>query len=139
MTLLVLDSSVLLKWFKEEKYSEISIKIKEGFVKGSHEVVVPDLVLYEMTNAMRYSEAFDPDLTKRSLDSFIDLGLDIVTPTQNLLNMAVDLSGEYETTLYDAIFVSLAKLIDATFVTADESLYEKIKNLEFVEFISDFE
>lgn len=139
MTLLVLDTSVLLKWFKEEEYSEVSVKIKKGFVEGAHEIVVPDLVLYEMANAMRYSEAFDPELTKRSLDSFVDLGVDIVTPTQTLLNSAIDLSNQYEITLYDAIFISLSKLVDARFVTADEKLYGEIKDLEFTEFISNLE
>lgn len=139
MALLVLDTSVLLKWFKEEKYSEISIEIKEGFVEGAHEIVIPDLVLYEITNAMRYSEAFDPELTKKFLDSFIDLGIDIVTPTHNLLNSAIDLSDQYEVTLYDAIFLSLAKLIDGVFITADEKLYEKVKGLQFTEFISGFD
>lgn len=46
--LLVLDTSVILKWFKEEDYSDAAIKIKEEFVDGLHEIVVPDLLLYDI-------------------------------------------------------------------------------------------
>lgn len=49
----------------------------------------------------------------------------------------VDLSKKYDITVYDAVFVSLAKLVDAIYVTADEKLYDKIKELNFVKFITD--
>lgn len=114
-------------------------KIKEGFIEGQHEVVAPDLVLYKMANAMRYSKNFDTELTKESFESLINLGIDIVTPTRNLLNTAIDLSNQHDITLYDAVFLSLAKLIEGRFITADEKLYRKTKDFEFVKFISDFE
>ena len=55
-----------------------------------------------------------------------------------MLKDAADLAKQYDITVYDAVFVSLAKLIDAIFITADKKLYEKIKKLKFVKFITDF-
>jgi len=46
--LLVLDASFIAKWFKEEGYTETSLKIKEEFVRGEHDIVVPDLQGYSI-------------------------------------------------------------------------------------------
>ena len=137
MALLVLDTSVILKWFKEEEYTKTALKIKKEFIVGVHELVVPDLALYELVNAMRFSEGFDEETIKKSLEKFIDLEIDIVIPTQEIINFAIELSYTYDITVYDAVFVSLAKLIGAIFVTADKKLYEKIKELKFVKFITE--
>jgi hypothetical protein len=53
--------------FKKESYTEIALKVKNEFVKGLHEIVIPDLILYEMANAMKCSESFDTKLIKDSL------------------------------------------------------------------------
>ena len=55
------------------------------------------------------------------------------------MNSAIELSYKHDITVYDAIYVSFAKLMDAIFITADEKLYEKIKDLEFVRFITKYE
>ncbi|MCX6821780.1 MAG: type II toxin-antitoxin system VapC family toxin [Candidatus Aenigmarchaeota archaeon] len=60
--LLVLYTSVIGKWFKEETNSEIALKIREEFYQGKHEIVVPDLVLYELSNALRYDKEFNEEL-----------------------------------------------------------------------------
>jgi len=138
MVILVLDTSVVLKWFKEERYAKIALKIKDEFVKGVHEIVVPDLILYEMANAMKYTEGFNTKLIKDSLTNFVAMDINIVTPTEEVMNLAIELAYKYGITIYDSVFVSLAKLIDATFVTADETLYEKVKDLKFVKFITEF-
>jgi predicted nucleic acid-binding protein len=68
MVLLVLDTSVILKWFKEEEYTKTALKIKKEFIEGVHELVVPDLALYELDNAMRFSEGFDEETIEKSLE-----------------------------------------------------------------------
>jgi predicted nucleic acid-binding protein len=47
---LVLDTSVILKCYKEEEYTEAAVKLKRDFVEDLNNVIVPDLVLYEMAN-----------------------------------------------------------------------------------------
>lgn len=136
--LLVLDTSIVLKWYKEEEYTEIALKIKKDFVEGLNEIIVPDLVLYEMANVLRFTDGFNERLIKKSLESFIDLGVDIVIPTIEMISLATKLSYKYKITVYDAIFIALSKIINGIFVTADKKLYEKVKELKFVKFISKF-
>lgn len=87
---------------------------------------------------MRYSKLFNQNLIKESLSNLIDMEMDIVIPTQEILLRAVNLSYSYEISLYDAVYIALAELINATMITADEKLYEKIKELKFVKFITEF-
>jgi predicted nucleic acid-binding protein len=135
---LVLDTSVILKWYKEEEYTEIAVKLKRDLVEGLNNVIVPDLILYEMANVLRFTEGFNEDLIKKSLESFIDLEVDIVIPTMEIIELAVKLSYDYKIAVYDAVFIALAKLVNGIFITADKKLYEKVKELKFVKFISEF-
>jgi len=136
--LLVLDTSVIGKWFKEETNSEIALKIREEFYQGKHEIVIPDLVLYELSNALRYDKKFNEELIYTSIDSLINMELNIVLPTEEIIKNAISLALKYYVTVYDAIFLSLSQIIDATFITADEKLYEKVKKLKNVKFLKDF-
>ena len=136
--LLVLDTSVIGKWFKEETYSEIALKIREEFYQGKHEIVIPDLVLYELSNALRYDKEFNQELINTAIDSLIDMELDIVLPTEEIIKNAVDIALRYDITVYDAIFLSLSQMTDATFITADKKFYDKVKKLKFAKFLKDF-
>ena len=137
MAILVLDASVLLKWFKQEKYTEIATRIKDDFVNGVHEIVVPDLILYEITNAMRHDKRFDTRLVKESLDNLIKMEIDIVIPSQDLISHAIEISYNNNVTIYDAIYIALAELNNAVFITADEKLHKNAMKLKFVKFISE--
>ena len=45
----VLDASVVIKWFSEEEYTDIAVKLRDDFFKGYNELVVPDLLLCDIT------------------------------------------------------------------------------------------
>ena len=48
----VLDASVLIKWFSDEEYTDIALKLRDDFFKGNIELVVPDLLLYEVSETV---------------------------------------------------------------------------------------
>ena len=49
---IVLDASVVAKWFIEEENTEkaIEITIRDKFVRGEIEVLAPSLLIYEIRN-----------------------------------------------------------------------------------------
>ena len=136
MAILVLDASVVIKWFKQEIYTDIATKIKDDFVNGIYEIVVPDLILYEITNALRYDKRFDDKFIKESLDNLLKMEINIVIPSQRLISRSIELSYSSNVTIYDATYIALAELNGAIFVTADETLYKKSKRMKLVKFIS---
>ncbi len=134
--MIVLDASVVLKWiFSDEDGGERAAGFKEDHVGGHEIIAVPDLLFYEIGNALAtrtrlsetaIAEAFSL-LWEFSLERF-DLGLDEFQD-------GLALSRKYRITLYDAAYVELSRRLKCTFVTADRKLYEKIKSIKTVELL----
>jgi len=61
--------------------------------------------------------------------------MEIIVPTENLFKESAIISFEREISMYDTIYVALAKETGYNFVTADQKLYQKIKELKFAELL----
>jgi len=96
-----------------------------------HEIVVPDLLLYEISNALRYNNEFSVSDISKAVDSIIDIGITITVPERNLLDKAVVMARKENITVYDAVYIALASEINAKFITADEKL-KHIKGVTFI-------
>lgn len=89
----------------------------------------PDLLVYEFTNVLRFNPNYAPEDVKRAIDSLIETELDIVMPTVEILKDAADIAKRYEITVYDAVFISLTKLIGAIFILLlMKTCIRKLKN-----------
>ena len=133
---LVLDTSVILKWYKEEEDSDKAIEIRDKSIRGEIQISVPDLVLYEMANAPRYSQQCTPDDIARVIDNFSKFEIDIVIPTTNLIKKACRLAVEYDITVYDGVYLALAEDLAFSLVTADLKFYRKIETVSWAQFLN---
>lgn len=127
---LVLDASVIIKWFTQEEKREQAINLRENYINGEIEIVVPDLLLYEISNALRFNPNLKEKDIKEAIESLFDIEINIIVPIPEVLQKAVDIAYSKEITIYDASYVALAQMIDFDFITADEKLYEKIRDIE---------
>ena len=117
---LVVDSSVAVKWFKGEDETAVSaaLDILWEHQAGESAIFVPGHFAAEVLNALRYSRL---DL-HRIHDAAVALdGFDLVAiPLKRILTEpAVSLARTYDLTINDALFPALAMLLDAELVTAD--------------------
>jgi predicted nucleic acid-binding protein len=135
--MIILDASVVVKWFSEEDYTGKALEIRERVRMGEERIIVPDLLLYELANALKYNPSFDVNDVSDALTSIFDMDLDIVTPIPEIINSAVTLAFEYNITVYDAFYIALAKDLELTFITADGRLYERVSDLDFVKLIGE--
>ncbi|MBI3011775.1 MAG: type II toxin-antitoxin system VapC family toxin [Candidatus Omnitrophica bacterium] len=119
---LVLDASVLLKWFVEEPGSEAALGLKRRYLDGEVAIVIPDLALYEIPNVLRFKREVPEVEVKAALRAFWTLGLETVAPTEPLLEEAIHLSFATGLSLYDCAYLALTKELDATLITADTQL-----------------
>lgn len=113
------------------------MQIRETIRSGDERAVLPDLLLYEVANALRYNPSFNENDVSEALDSILDMGMDIVTPTSEIINSAIELAFRYDITFYDSFYVALAKELEITLITADKKLHNKVKETHFVEFIGE--
>ena len=126
---LVLDASVLLKWFIEEPGSEAALDFKRRYLDGEAAIVIPDLALYEIPNVLRFKRGVHEPEVKAVMRAFWLLGLDTVAPTEPLLEEAIGLSFATGLSLYDCAYLALAKELDAALITADAQLHRAASRL----------
>ena len=107
--MIILDTSVVVKWFSEEEYTDKALEIREKIRIGEERVVVPDLLLYELANALKYNPCFDTNDVRDALTSIFEMEMDIVTPLPATINSAVSLAFGYNITVYDAFFCCVGK------------------------------
>jgi|SRR3989344_276729 len=128
---LVLDSSVIIKWFSQEQDTEKAIAIRERLIQGDIIIAAPDIQLYEIANALRYNSRLKEQDVKEAIESLLDIGVIIIIPTREVIKLAIELAYKFDITIYDAYFIALAKELKFTFITADEKLYGKVSSLDF--------
>ncbi len=132
----VVDASVAIKWFSEEEFTDNAIEIRDNFFKGTCELAAPDLILYEVSNALRFNPNFNEEDVIEAVNSLFDMGISIIVPTPRVVRSSITMAFKHKITIYDAFYSALASEIGFTFVTADSKVYKKIKGLEFVKHIS---
>lgn len=133
----VLDASVIYKWYQQEAYSDKALKIRDEYLAYGHKISVPDLLLLELANIVRFKKGAHPDDIKKVINNVVKLGIDIVTPTLGLIEKAGELSFRYDITIYDALYLALSTEMDYVFITADNVFYEKISSIQNVKLLRD--
>ncbi|MBI3914477.1 MAG: type II toxin-antitoxin system VapC family toxin [Chloroflexi bacterium] len=129
---LLLDSSVVIKWFRPEVDDAVAIALKNLFVNGQIEIRLSDLVLYEMANALLFSEDFSDQEILEALQSIVALKTEIYVFDLATLESALKIGRQSGLAIYDAYLIALAQKENLLFVTADAKLTRKLpgeKNL----------
>lgn len=137
--IIVLDASVILKWFVEEEWSEIAADIKSEYSKGKLSIAVPSLVFYEVVNVLRYKTEFGLKDVTVALTSLYALQFEICSFDYVLASKTIELAYTYGITIYDAAYLGLAALKECRIYTVDEFLVEKTKDFNYVAHIRDWE
>ena len=134
-TTFLLDSSVLIKWFSPEADHQLARRLRQDYLEGACELIIPDLALYEVANALRYSGRFVATEIALQVQSIVEMELTILPLQLSVLATAIELSLARGTAVYDSYFVALAKATGTFCVTADEKLYRKVQDLGFVKLL----
>ena len=117
----VLDSSVIVKWFATEDGSEKSISYLDSFIKGSLSIAVSELVFYEVANALRYNPDFTSSDVKSSVEHLLNLKLDAKSLNAKLVKESAEIAFDCNVTFYDAVPIALAKIEKVQCITADRT------------------
>jgi predicted nucleic acid-binding protein len=128
MTDVVVDSSVVGKWLFPEVDSVRAEQILLGVPAKGHRLVVLDLALVEMTNAIwkRFCRGLaSREDASESLETLFGFPL-TVEPANRLLRPGLEIAIQYRLAVYDALFVALVQNLGLPGVTADEPLYRAV-------------
>ncbi len=121
----IVDASVAIKWFSPEESRDKALQIRDDFINELIEIAVPELLFYEVANALRYSRVLRVGDVRGAVSALLDMQLTMHTLHKELLNEAVDMAYNYGITVYDAVYLALAKRLNSRLYTVDRELVRK--------------
>lgn len=125
MTDIIIDTSVVIKWFsaaKEENITQAD-KIQEEITTGNINAICPQIIFLELVNALKFGKDFDKKDCLQAITDFRDLPLKFIeTPETSEL---ITIMYKHELTSYDAAFVALAISKNIPLITADYKHHRK--------------
>lgn len=127
---LILDTSVVVKWFRDQDESDIAQarQVRDAFLSGRCVLRAPDLLLVELANALTTGHRSEPNQVKEALRAVRDIELDLVRVQLPTLARAVELASKYRMTVYDACFLAVAIESDGLLLTADERFLKQARS-----------
>jgi predicted nucleic acid-binding protein len=133
---LVLDTSVLLKWFRQgEVLASQALALRAAYLAGQALISAPSLLAYELANVLHYKSDLTLRQVEEAVQSLFDMGLEWVPPSAEMMRRAVAIARDRDVTVYDASFVALSENLEAAFVTADEQLIHRLEAWPSVRFL----
>lgn len=130
---LVVDSSVIAKFFLAETDRDKALLLMERAAAGDVELSAPTLLLYEVNNALiskgvrghDYDQAITliVDWVREGYINIVEASEELLRRTEAIASM--DTQGQGHISSFDATFHALALMSDATFVTSDQSYVRK--------------
>lgn len=124
--MIVIDASIANKLVLplEENHN----KVKEIFRKHAQaveEIIVPDLVLYEIANTLATKSAIALNEITESLTIIYKANLHIYHCQEPEVKEAAKLAKKHGTSVYDMLYVVVAKKHNTTLITADKQFIKQ--------------
>ena len=135
----VLDTSVILKWFSEFGESDLdrALQLRQSMFERTVLFVVPALLFYELTNALRHNPNFSKKDVEQALHSLFEMGLEAKSVDEEVMEEAISLAFKHGVTVYDAYFLALSMKEGKPFVTADYRFMGRVKGFREIIRLSD--
>ncbi len=129
---IVLDSSVVVKWFSTETKSGEALKLLDSYIQGTVELTISEILICEIGNALRYKPDYDIQKWKTALAQLYNLHMKLTHLTEDLASRTGEIAHEGKVTFYDALPVAIAENRKTICITADEETqYKKLKPKDF--------
>jgi predicted nucleic acid-binding protein len=138
MTRYLLDTSVIIKWFSSPDDPDIerALRLRDDYMHQLCEIAVPDLLLYELANLLRYRPRMTLDGINAALESLRLMHIEIFPYDYTVSSRAATIAIERDISMCEAYFVALSAHLRCQMITADERLYRKIADLPWVILLS---
>jgi len=123
----VIDASVAIKWLSDEEGTDAALRLRDVHIEGTTTLSVPNLLLYELANAFRYKPDFDEEKVSSVIVDILDLEIDLISPSRELIDKTVEDAYLYRITIYESCYLALGELMGIIVYTSDKKFYEKAK------------
>jgi len=125
MSEIVVDTSVVVKWYIPEQHHEQARALRDSYLDGEFDLVAPALMPFEAVNALKYSGHYEGERLEEASKSLPEYGIDLVS--FNKTGSVTEIANDLDITIYDAAYVALAQNHDTRAYTADGDLLDNLK------------
>ena len=124
MTTVLVDTSVLIKWFHSEGESELAEarSIRDATLVGEVQARVIDLALYEMGNVLLRRLRWSGSDVADQLDDLVVICGPPLAMSTGWLRQAAELGERHGLTFYDAAWAAAAEALGIALVSVDARL-----------------
>ena len=121
----VVDASVAVKWYlRDEPDTEFADRVLDDFQRGHTSLFAPNQIRYEVPSAIRNAlraRRLLPAPGRLSIADFLALRIATVDD-DTLIEAGYDQALQFDCSLYDGLYLSLAETLVCPFVYADKRL-----------------
>lgn len=132
---LVIDASVVAKWFLEEEKRQTAENLRKKHLEKKIKLVAPTLLFFELANLLITKKTVSPRKAGEALIVFLKMQIPLFPLEEEELYFWMNESRQRNISAYDVAYIALAKSRNCQFITADKKLYQKAKSLKFVELL----
>ena len=126
MRKIIVDASLVVKWFITEEYSNLALEIRDRFVNGQLELFAPSLLQYEVLNALKYSNLFSLDNLVDAVTSLENYGIIQVPLNGDYAQKTLKLAVDHNISIYDAAYIGLTDVLGICAYSADKKLVDTV-------------
>ena len=123
---IVIDASVVVKWYIKEIDSDKALLLRDRFIGGMVELYVPPLLYFEVLNALKYSQLFKTNELEDAGESLENYGFKVITIKNEIRKEMIQIATKYDLSIYDASYLGLSIGLDMLYCTADEKIIKKL-------------
>lgn len=130
----ILDSSVIFKWFsyENEKNVDKALSILDMYRENKLEIIIPELVIYEVSNALRYNNNFSSIETRKIISTLINMELNMIGLSNRVIDSTIRIAYEENITIYDAVFISLSNVMKIPLISANPRHHKLLKRRNII-------
>jgi predicted nucleic acid-binding protein len=109
--------------------------LRKQHVEGAKTLIAPDLLVYEISNALKFKPNFNPEITGKAVEDLYDLQIDLMVPNKELMVNCTGLAFKYGITACESIYLAIGEFLGIRVITADTQFYKKAKDWWFSLFV----
>ncbi|MBC6424789.1 MAG: type II toxin-antitoxin system VapC family toxin [Hormoscilla sp. SP12CHS1] len=126
MSRYVVDANVVAKWFIPEEYADMALRL----LNESHELLAPDYVLAELGNIL-WKKIMLGDISQAEAQSILPafrlLSVQL-HPIESRLGQALEMAANFQRSIYDCFYLTLAVEYQCQMITADRKFYNALQS-----------
>lgn len=125
MDKIILDTSVLVKFFSPDERDKTADNLLDRFTQKNLYFLTLDIAIYELTNTLKLSKKATVDIVSANISDVLSMNMEIATYSHLLLKKGMEFMDKFNLTIYDSVFIALSEMKKIPLLTADYKHHKK--------------